>query len=340
MKNANGTGSIFKLQGNRRRPFVAKAPAIYDELDRPVQKVIGYYKTRKEAIIALAEYLKTPYNIDSTTVVDIIDKAFERSNLAERTLNTYKKVYKKWIEPCLRKTRLSDLKLAICQNILDNCTGSHKAVKSILKIIEKYAFEYEFINRPFADYLTCRASEPKFIKTVLTIDEIMKLHRFAAGSELGKILLLYLYTGCRKDELYILRKENVYLDAPFPYIITGVKTEAGKNRIIPIHKRILPLLAEFYKLADDHIIPVDYREKYFGRESTCIKYHITKILGHKHTLHEFRHTFRTELDRVEPNQTIIDKILGHKNGSIGQKIYTHKTVEELYKTVQKITFNI
>lgn len=340
MKNANGTGSIFRLQGNRRRPFVAKAPATYDNFDRPIQKVIGYYKTRKEAMIALAEYLKTPYNIDATTVGDIIEKAFDRGNLAERTKNTYRKVYKKWIKDKLEKIRLSDLKLATCQNILDDCQASSRTVKSVLKIIERYAFEYEFINRPFANYLVSKQYEPKFVKTVLTSEEIKKLHSYANKSDLGKVLLLYLYTGCRKDELYILKKENTILDPKIPYIITGVKTEAGKNRIIPIHPRIFDIIKDFFGCSKEYLIPETLRQKYLNPESTSIKYHITKILASKHTLHEFRHTFRTELDRVEPNQTTIDKILGHKNGSTGQKVYTHKTIEELYLAVCKITYNI
>ena len=340
MKNANGMGTVYKLKGNRRKPDVAKAPATWDaQTFKQVQSPIGYFATRKEACIALSEYLKSPYNIDSTTVGDVIDKVFERANLSVRTIHTYKVVYKKWIQQSLEKFRLSDLKLAVCQSVLDKTTGSFKAVKSVLKLIEKYAFEYEFINRPFADYLTAKTYAPKFIKKELTKSEIERLHQFAKNSDLGKVLLLYLYSGCRKDELYILKKENVFINREYPHIITGVKTEAGKNRVIPIHNRVLAIYKEFLKVDGDFLIPESQR-KYFSVENTSINYHLSKVLGEKHSLHELRHTFRSELDRIENNQTIIDKILGHKNGSVGQKFYTHKTLKELYETVQKVTFNL
>ena len=341
MRNANGMGTVYKLQGNRRKPYVAKAPATWDpQTFKQSQSPIGYFATRKEACIALSEYLKSPYNIDSTTVGDVIDKVFERAKLSERSIRTYKVVYKKWIQQSLDKVKLSDLKLAKCQEILDRCDKSARTAKNVLRLIERYAFEYEFINRPFADYLVCKVSSaPKFQKNELTKAEIEKLHQYAKESDLGKVFLLYLYSGCRKDELYILKKENVFIDCDYPHIVTGVKTEAGKNRVIPIHSRVLAIYKEFLKVNGDFLIP-DKVRKYFSVENTSAKYHLSKVLGNRHSLHELRHTFRSELDRVENNQTIIDKILGHKNGSIGQKVYTHKTIEELYLTVNKITFNI
>ena len=59
----------------------------------------------------------------------------------------------------------------------------------------------------------------------------------------------------------------------------------------------------------------------------------------KHSLHETRHTFRTELDRVEYNKTIINKLMGH-SGDVGEKHYTHKSIEELYETICKINYRL
>ena len=58
MKRANGTGSIVKLSGRRRKPWVARLPAEYDALnDKMVQAVLGAYATRVEAEKALNAYL-------------------------------------------------------------------------------------------------------------------------------------------------------------------------------------------------------------------------------------------------------------------------------------------
>ena len=75
MRNANGFGSISKLSGNRRNPFMVRKTVGYKLNGQPISKIIGYFKTRKEATIALVDYNKDP-------------KAFELSQL------TFKDVWK------------------------------------------------------------------------------------------------------------------------------------------------------------------------------------------------------------------------------------------------------
>ena len=53
IKRANGMGTVFKLSGNRRKPYVAKERMTLKDGN---QKVIGYFKTRQEAVAALEKY--------------------------------------------------------------------------------------------------------------------------------------------------------------------------------------------------------------------------------------------------------------------------------------------
>ena len=48
--------------------------------------------------------------------------------------------------------------------------------------------------------------------------------------------MFMLYTGCRVSEMLTIRSENIDLEKRT--MILGVKTEAGKNRIIPIHRKL------------------------------------------------------------------------------------------------------
>ena len=69
MKNPNKYGSITKLTGNRRKPWMVriyKGMKVNHETKKayPEQIVLGYYASRKEAMDALAEYNLNPYNID------------------------------------------------------------------------------------------------------------------------------------------------------------------------------------------------------------------------------------------------------------------------------------
>ena len=62
---------------------------------------------------------------------------------------------------------------------------------------------------------------------------------------LHKIVLIQCYTGTRSNELQKMLIKNANLTKQ--YMISGSKTEAGKNRIIPIADCMLPFIKEFYR---------------------------------------------------------------------------------------------
>lgn len=60
-----GYGSVYKLSGSRRRPFTARIQTGHNtESGRPEYKYLGYYKTSQEALQALIEYNKSPYDFE------------------------------------------------------------------------------------------------------------------------------------------------------------------------------------------------------------------------------------------------------------------------------------
>lgn len=73
IKRANGTGSIKKLSGNRRKPFAVLITTKYennavDMSKKQIQKVLGTYETRELAMKALNEYNSNPYDIEKETI--------------------------------------------------------------------------------------------------------------------------------------------------------------------------------------------------------------------------------------------------------------------------------
>ena len=58
----------------------------------------------------------------------------------------------------------------------------------------------------------------------------------------AQAVLVMIYTGMRPGEFTTIKKDNVYLEER--YMIGGIKTAAGKDRIIPIHEGIVPFVAQ------------------------------------------------------------------------------------------------
>ena len=72
MRNPNGYGGISKLPGNRRNPFRVRVTTGWDLTPDGKQKqllqTLGYYPTRKEAMMALAEYNQNPYDLNNKKI--------------------------------------------------------------------------------------------------------------------------------------------------------------------------------------------------------------------------------------------------------------------------------
>ena len=56
------------------------------------------------------------------------------------------------------------------------------------------------------------------------------------------------------------------------------------------------------------------------------------------TAHCGRHTLETELQRLNIKQTIINSIIGHKNGNIGSDTYNHIYIEEKIEAIKLVTY--
>lgn len=55
-----------------------------------------------------------------------------------------------------------------------------------------------------------------------------------------------------------------------------------------------------------------------------------------HTPHECRHTFRSRLDSAGANKVCIDLMMGHKSKEVGERVYTHKTIDELKEALNLV----
>ena len=52
-KRENGTGSVYKLSGSRKKPWVVSFTSGYDENGKRLGAILGYYASEKEALNAL-----------------------------------------------------------------------------------------------------------------------------------------------------------------------------------------------------------------------------------------------------------------------------------------------
>lgn len=339
MKNGNGQGSVYKLSGKRRRPWVVCVTVGFDENRKQKREVIGYYETRKEAQLELINYLNNPLLYSGKTFKDVKDLWYNAyvKNITDSTLNNNNSQLKKL--DIFNDIKIKDLKLHVLQKFFDelDCAyGTKNVIKSLLNLIFEYALKNDFIEVNKVKFIELGKSEKVLERKIFSYEEINILFDNVNSKKkyfnLSFVVLILIYTGLRISEFLNLKVSDIDLQNRTINVLKS-KTKNG-IRSIPISNKVI-------KLFTDNI---NYNQEYFyySNKNTKVSYptfekqfgKMLKLLGfQEHTIHDTRHTFATLLNNANANSTSITKLIGHSDFSITENVYTHKDIEELRKAV-------
>lgn len=204
------------------------------------------------------------------------------------------------------------------------------------------------VNGYKSAYQHCRNLWPMKIKDIKVSD----LQAVIAGCETGqptqkkvRQIMHNVYRYAVKYQLisasadlsgYVdIDKSDVKLKQRY-YIIRDSKTEAGRNRAVPISRKALPYFKLWMDKPGKTLITVD--------DGAALSYHrfrtrfdnVMDATSCHHTPHECRHTCATMLDNAGANETAVKRILGHASQGITKGVYTHKSLHELKKAIDLI----
>lgn len=332
MRLPNSYGSIVKLSGKRRRPYAVRITTGWTDEGRQIQKYLSYHERRSDAMAALAEYNKSPFDLTNqkVTFADIYEKWAARrgdDNVQRVYVYAYKHLH------ALHDMPFIEIRKRHIQAIIDESTLSTSSLnhmKSLCSMVFKYAMDLEIVTSNQASGVELPTQQKSDMHQPFTADEIAALWQhtddFAA-----RLALILIYTGLRPSELLQIRTKNVDLEKR--YMRGGLKTAASKNRVIPIADKIFPFIRAFYDPARKYLIERNGHSlsysglKYYWQNSQQLENHLP---------HDGRHTCATLLSNAEIDLKTIQMILGHRSQSITEHIYTHKTIDQLLTAINKI----
>lgn len=334
MKAPNGYGTVAKLSGNRRRPYIIKKTVGWNDKGHPIYDIIGYATTREEGLMILSEYNRDPWDVDRAKIT--LDELFQlwkekkAPKLGESNRASMSSAYK-YCAP-LGKKPYKIIKAYQMQETIDTCGKSYStqaAIKNLWGHLDRFALEMDIITRRYSDLLTSDPV-PETSRLPFSKDEIKTVWDHQ-GEEWADSVLVFLYSGWRISELLGLKKSDIDLQAGT--MKGGTKTKAGKNRIVPIHPKIRPFIEQ--RMTE----PGAYLFSYNGKQCSQSQYRLfwadfMKSWGMNHTPHECRHTFETQLDGAGANRKCVDLLMGHTSKDTGNRVYNHKTLDELKATVE------
>lgn len=349
MKNPNGYGSVVKLSGNRRKPFAVRKTTGWNEKGHPIYDTIGYCVTREEGNILLADYNKSPWDIDKAkiTMIELFELWKEKKMPKEGKSN--QSSLRSAFNHCTKyqNMKYKEIKSYHMQDCIDGCGRGYStqaAIKNLWGHLDRFAMELDIVSKCYSDLLTSDPI-PDTTRDRFSDKQIELLWKVYAKTrtnqhEYSEVIvewidsvLIFIYSGFRISELLgLLNEKTDMIQGTFQ---GGVKTKAGKERIVPVHSLIKDMVQKRYDAGDEFLFG------YNGKQMSNSQYYliwneIMDKLKIKKTPHECRHTFESLLDSAGANRKCIDLMMGHKSKDTGNRVYNHKTLEELKSAIELI----
>ena len=343
MKLPNGYGTIRVLSGNRRNPYWVGVNPKLSEKGSYLYDCLGTYPDRITAMEALMEYHKEPYNLQNRNITfEEVYQAFfadkyehsKRSYSAasrNSTMAAFNNV------AALHPKRFLDLTTVDLQRTVNQCTLKHSSLELIVSLFHQM---YDFAAR--AGITRINASQGVKIEIpeddehgIRFLESDIDILRKHTDDDDVKMIFIYLYTGWRATELTELPKTAIsFSDLT---MTGGKKTAAGKGRILPIHPFIQEFVHYFYSQSGSYFFtsgttPLTYINIRKRFHSVCTRYQLSQ----RYTLHDCRHTFASWLSDIGTPEVIQDRLMGHTSKTLDNKVYIHKTVEQLREWIQKL----
>ncbi|MBQ7399657.1 MAG: site-specific integrase [Clostridia bacterium] len=350
MRLPNGYGSVVKLSGKRRNPYVVRKTAgwRYDkDKDKQVQEyiIIGYAPTKADGLQMLAEYNKNPFDVSSAKITfqEIFEKwsASKFPSISDSNVKGYNASYK--LCGTLYNKVFKEIKLADLQYVVDTCDKNYPTLRKLKVLfgqLYEYALKNDVCNKNYAEFVDIvkykdrnpnKRDKNKFDKYELERIWMQQEDKYY------QIVLMLIYSGVRISEMLDLLKSDVHLDEQFFDVIDS-KTENGIRKV-PIADKVLPFFKAWYNDTDSEYLLHTENGEQFKYRNYYDSYFIPLMenLGFDKTTHCCRHTCISMLAEAKVSQTIIKKIVGHSGAmTLTEKVYTHLDVKELIDAINKI----
>lgn len=374
VRRENGRGTVEKTN-SKKNPFKAKVP-VGTKIDKngktqAVYKTLGTFPTREEAENALADFSRTPYDITNSvkTFADLYEawsKYYFSTLKGDSSMRTVTSAYaycSGLYDMPVRKIGPGHIRDAMEQGYVIPTTGKDKGqkryasintqerIKSMCNLMFDYALERNLVltnpARAFKiDKLLQEIEQKTKKKKPFSDADVELLWEYHEMVPFADIVLIGIYSGFRPQELVLLRTENVFLNEG--YIIGGIKTSNGIDRVVPIHPKIKELVAFRYQQAtelyhSEFLLNIPYGSSFkpFTYDTYESRFHnvmdALNLVGF--TPHCTRHTFASQAEMFGLRERAIKLIMGHSlKGDVTDYHYKHTGHKYLYDEICKIEF--
>lgn len=369
----NGFGGITEIKNRYlRKRFRARVTVGKDPFGKPIVKNLKpecMFETYNEAYEALVEYNRNPYDLDNDiTVRELYEEWTEEyfsaiGDASQRTIKSAwaycssiygmraKDVRARHIKGCMNEGYRIETRGKKAGEKIYPSAETKSRIKSLFNLMLDYALEYEIVKKNYArtfeisdDIIKEKEANAKD-HIIFTEDELSVLWENVGKVRFVDWILIQMYMGWRPQELATIRLSEIHLDDW--YACAGMKTDAGKQRIVPIHSKIKGLVKKNYDEAIElgsECLFNDKGQTHSGSYKITYdkyNYRFKKVisilkLNPEHRAHDPRKTFITRCKKAGVDEYALKEMVGHSVQDITESVYTVRDLEWLRSDLEKM----
>lgn len=359
MKRPNGAGCVYKLSGRRTRPWAAYHTAGFDENGKQERIILGYFATRTEALEELAKHPKPEVGPRYSATLERVYldwRAVHFRQIGKKGQDSYTSAWRRFVP--YKDTKMREVRTPLFQRVIDEASAAGLSYSSCDKIRQlasqlcQNAMQDDIINKNYADFIVMPPMDRRK-KDIFTQEEIDLLFQNDDDASV-RIILCLIYTGFRISEFFGITRDGVHLNylvdaggaqkAISGYLIGGSKTEAGKNRIVPINQRILPYIVSMYEEGGEYLVQSsagtrkhkdNFRDREFYPTLDRLGIMAAPKKGEKPRLtpHCTRHTFISMAVAKSVPPEVLKLLVGHAQYSTTVDFYDHEDFGRLMDAI-------
>ena len=350
----NGAGSAYK-DGNTWTAQYTKGYKVVVKDGKP-HKQPEYvrkkgFKKRADALDYLPELKKIALSANEKpekvklTMQQIYDLWLptHESKVGKSTMNCYKAAWK-YFGP-LYGTAFGEIDVDDLQECLDDCSKGKRTkenMKALAGLLMKYAIPRHQTDMNYAKFLHT-GNDEKGTRPAFSRDQIKMIDEQIGVTPHAEDVYCLIYTGMRPSELFQLKKSD-FRDG---VLYGGIKTEAGKDRAVPIAPCILPIIENRFTSDSEYLFPRDdgsamsakyFRDNYFYPvlAAAGIQPVPTPDQPPRYVPKSCRHTFANLLKDVPGSDKDKAGLLGHEDYNTTKKHYQSVELDALKAIINQL----
>lgn len=348
----NGQGSAYR-RGSSWTAQVVVGWNVPDDITKPpipVKRTKGGFASKKAAL-AYCPILLTAKPISERPTLAQLYRAWEpwySPRVGKTTMVCYKSAYLHFAR--LDSTFVDLITAGDLQDCMDSCPSgkrTHQNMKCVARLLWAYAIDRGIVDRDVTEHLYIGKGET-VQREPITEKELEQIRGAIGRIQGADYVFAMCYLGFRPGEFLQLRKTDLHSDDGVLYLVGGSKTEAGRDRIVPVPDVIKGIIADRMSVAGtDLLFPrtvINRRGEFCGYDlmphdwfNKRVFQPLMDALGIVGKVpYCTRHTYSDKLKNAAGDDKTKAAIIGHTDYGFTQRKYQSTDLNDIKKVAQSI----